>query len=317
MQRLLGLAVTATSTAMPWLGRKPLHRSPVLLLLLSLLPPEGALSSVLERSPGQLRPPGLETSRFWELHKHYEKLMKQLHVNQSWEEVSSGSNTAAFVWILTPELRLSPSGHSYLRIPRAALPVGHPAVPRLHQALLRLSPTTPSPRDVTRPLKRLLAHGNSASPVLRLPAPQPWDLELAAQPSTHAHLELHLRAHAARGRRNTHARTAEAWVAGATNCCGVQSPRVTLEELGWTDWARGPKELNLRARVGACPPRSRSVSAHARIKTRLHNLDRDSFPAPCCVPSSFEPVVLMHRDSNARLTLTSYKDILVKDCHCA
>ncbi|KAM6216848.1 growth/differentiation factor 15 [Rhynchocyon petersi] len=301
---------------MRWLGPTPLHLSSMLLLLVSLQPPEGALSTVFESSPGLPGPQGVDASRYREFRKRYESLMKQLRVNQTWEDSSTN-----FVRILSPELRPGPGGHSYLRIPGAALSSGHPGSPRLHQALLQLSPTTPSPQDVTRPLLRLLAGGNSTPPVLLLHLPSPSALlsnqVLEAPPPTRAYLELHLRSLSARGRRNTHAHTAEACAAGATNCCGVQSRRVTLEELGWADWVLAPRELNVRACVGACPPRFRSASAHARIKARLHNLDPVSSPGPCCVPSSFEPVVLMHRDSDGRVSLTSYKDILVKDCHCA
>nr|XP_010591760.1 growth/differentiation factor 15 [Loxodonta africana] len=218
---------------MPLSGPTPLHLCPMLLLLLSLLPPEGALSSVLERSPG-LRGfpdalPGLNASRFREMRKRYDSLMNQLRVNQSWENSSPDPSTASVVWILTPELRTGPGGLVHLRIPGAALSAGRP-----------LAPPTPG-----------------------------------------------------------------------------LSRRVTLEELGWADWVLAPRELDVRVCVGACPPRFRPASAHARIKARLHDRNPGSAPEPCCVPASFEPLALLHQDSEGRVTLTSYDDILVKDCHCA
>ncbi|XP_006876395.1 PREDICTED: growth/differentiation factor 15 [Chrysochloris asiatica] len=291
----------------------------VLLLLLLQLPPEGALPSAPKRSPDIPRVPdalsGLEASRFREMRKRYENLMNQLRVNQNWKNFTLDSSTTSAVRILTSELLPGPRGHMHLRIPRASFSLGRPAISRLHRALLQLSPTA-SPLDVTRPLQRLLARGGLAPPVLHLPL-SPLQSNSALTAPSLARLELHLRPRAARGRRSTHVPTAEDCATGAAHCCAVQSRRVTLEELGWADWVLAPRELDVRACVGACPPRFRTASAYTRIKSRLHDLDPGSAPAPCCVPSSFEPVVLMHRDSEGRLTLTPYDDLLVKDCHCA
>ncbi|XP_049731802.1 growth/differentiation factor 15-like [Elephas maximus indicus] len=291
---------------------------PLLMLLLSLLPPPGdTLSPVQEGSP-DLSGPDLDSSRVREMQKRYKDLVDRLRVNQSWEDSNADHRTATVVWILTPKLRIGLGGLVHLRIPLAALSAGRPAGPRLHRALLWLSPTAPSPRDVTRPLQHLLARGDPAPAVLRLRlSPPPSDAAQAARPSARARLELHLRPHAARRRRNKRAPTAEACATGKAHCCGVQSWRVTLEELGWADWVLAPRELDVRACVGACPPRFRPANTHARIKARLHDLDPGSVPEPCCVPASFEPVVLMHQDSDGRVTLTSYDDILVKDCHCS
>ncbi|XP_005873966.2 PREDICTED: growth/differentiation factor 15 [Myotis brandtii] len=42
----------------------------------------------------------------------------------------------------------------------------------------------------------------------------------------------------------------------------------------------------------------------------------EGVPAPCCVPASYEPVVLLHRDSEGRVSLTPYDDLVASDCHC-
>ncbi|XP_007943667.1 growth/differentiation factor 15-like [Orycteropus afer afer] len=287
-----------------------------LMLLFSLLPRGDALSLVWKANPG-LPEPSEDTSRFLEMQKRYKDLVDQLRVNRSREDSNLDHRTASVFWNLNPEVWPGPGGYVHLRIPRAALSAGRPAALRLHRALLWLSPTAPSSRDVTRPLQRLLARGGPASSVLRLRlSPLPSDREqAAAKPS--ARLELHLRSRATRRRRSTRVLTAETCAAGEAHCCGVKSRRVMLEELGWADWVLAPRELDVRACVGACPPRFRPASTHSRIKSRLHDLDPGSTPEPCCVPASFEPVVLMHHDSDGRLMLTPYEDILVKDCHCA
>ncbi|KAM9241680.1 growth/differentiation factor 15-like [Dugong dugon] len=289
----------------------------LLTLLLSLLQPGDTLPPLPAGSPG-LPGPGPDAFRFREMQKRYKDLVDRLWVNQSWEDSNPDHRTATVLWILTPKLRLGPGGYVNLRISRAVLSAGRPAGPRLHRALLWLSPTAPSPRDVTRPLQRLLASEGPAPRVLRLRlSPPPSDPAQAALPSARGRLELHLRLGAARRRRNKRAPTAEACATGKAHCCSVRSRRVTLEELGWEDWVLAPRELDVRACVGACPPRFRPANAHARIKARLHDLDPGFAPEPCCVPASFEPVVLMHQDSDGRVTLTPYDDILVKDCHCA
>nr|XP_010591758.1 growth/differentiation factor 15-like [Loxodonta africana] len=166
----------------------PLPAMPLLMLLLSLLPPPGdTLSPVQEGSP-DLSGPDLDSSRVREMQKRYKDLVDRLRVNQSWEDSNADHRTATVVWILTPKRRT---------------------------------------------------------------------------------------------------------------------------------WVLPPPELDVRACVGACPAPLPTGNTHARMKARLHDLDPGSVPEPCCVPASFEPVVLMHQDSDGRVTLTSYDDILVKDCHCA
>ncbi|XP_075393997.1 growth/differentiation factor 15 [Tenrec ecaudatus] len=308
---------------MCWPGPTPPHPSPMLLLLLLLLllpPPQGTVSSVPEPSPGLSEFPdalrGLDASRLQEMRKSYEALMDQLRINQSRTDSSLDGRTGSVIRILTPKVRPAPRGQVQLRIPLAALPAGRRAALRLHRALLRLSPAASSPRDVTRPLRRLLARGGPPRPVLLLRLRPPARVPARAAPRS-ARLELHLRPRAARARRSARPPSAENCAARAGTCCGVRSRRVTLAELGWADWVLAPRELDVRACVGACPPRFRPASAYTRIKSRLHDLDPDAAPAPCCVPASFEPVVLMHQDSDGRVALTPYDDILVKDCHCA
>uniref|UniRef100_G3TR48 TGF-beta family profile domain-containing protein n=1 Tax=Loxodonta africana TaxID=9785 RepID=G3TR48_LOXAF len=303
-----------TSTTMPLSGPTPLHLCPMLLLLLSLLPPEGALSSVLERSPG-LRGfpdalPGLNASRFREMRKRYDSLMNQLRVNQSWENSSPDPSTASVVWILTPELSQSMS--------RAGMPglllglIGNRA--QLCRGLPRkfrdwrtaLKPQLPSNPQTCTSLGGLRSLGEKLAPVPFLPAVRTGPGGL-----------VHLRIPGAALSAGRPLAPPTPGLAERRHCCGVQSRRVTLEELGWADWVLAPRELDVRVCVGACPPRFRPASAHARIKARLHDRNPGSAPEPCCVPASFEPLALLHQDSEGRVTLTSYDDILVKDCHCA
>lgn len=218
---------------------------------------------------------------------------------------------------LFPTVTLGPGGHLHLRIPRVNLTKGLPAASRLHRALLRLSPPESSSWDVTRLLQHHIGSlGVSRASALDLHLLPPSTRWLAASPSARLRLELHWRPSASRGRRSAHARAQDGCPLGEGRCCRLQSLRVSLEDLGWSDWVIAPRQLDLRVCSGACPSQFRSANRHAQMVARLHRLKPGLAPAPCCVPSSYEPVVLLHRDSEGRVSLTPYEDLVANDCHC-
>ncbi|XP_077633242.1 growth/differentiation factor 15 [Crocuta crocuta] len=304
---------------MPGPGPAP----PMLLMLLVVrwLPLGGALSLAQEHLPAVRGPSdahsGTDAPRSGEFRKLYEHLQARLRLNQSWEH--SNPDRVAFeaqIRILTPKLRLGLDGHLHLRISRADLTEGLPASYRLHLALFRLSPTDLSPWDVTRPLQRQLTLRGARARTLHLRLSPQRDLSLAALPPESPQLEVHWRPRAARGRRSGHAHAEDGCPLGAGRCCRLQSLRASLEDLGWASWVVAPRELDVRMCVGACPSQFRSANTHAQMQARLHGLNPDATPPPCCVPASYEPVVLMHQDSDGRVSLTPIDDLVAKDCHC-
>lgn len=218
---------------------------------------------------------------------------------------------------LSPTVTLGPSGHLHLRIPPVNLTKGLPAASRLHRALLRLSSPESRSWDVTRLLQHHIGSVGvsraSALGVHLLPPSSRW---LAASPSAQLRLELHWRPRARRGRRSAHTFARDGCPLGEGRCCRLQSLRVSLEDLGWSDWVIAPRELDVRVCSGACPSQFRSANRHAQMVARLRRLKPGLAPAPCCVPSSYEPVVLLHRDSEGRVSLTPYEDLVANDCHC-
>lgn len=210
-------------------------------------------------------------------------------------------------------MRRGPRGRLLLRVRRASLTRGLPEAYRVHRARLLLTPSS-RPWDVTRTLQRALSLGGPRDRTLRLRLAPPPDL--AATPSSGARLELHLRPVAGRGRRSAHARLRDSCPLGPGRCCHLQTVQATLEDLGWSDWVLSPRQLHLSMCVGECPHLYRSASTHAQIKARLHGLQPDRVPAPCCVPSSYTPVVLMHQ-TDSGVSLQTYDDLVARGCHCA
>ncbi|KAL6040839.1 hypothetical protein STEG23_027513 [Scotinomys teguina] len=278
----------------------------LLLLLLSWPSPGDALAL-----PEQRRSHPEAQLDAQELRGRFQELLSRLQANRSREDLNSEPTPGPTVRILTPEVRLGPRG-LLLRV-RASLTQGLPEAHRVHRALLVLPPST-RPWDITVPLRRALSLGGPRSRALRLRLAPPPDLAVA--PSRGARLELHLWPAAGRGRRSAHARPKDSCPLGPGRCCHLQTVQATLEDLGWSDWVLSPRQLQLSMCVGECPHLYRSASTHAQIKARLHGLQPDRVPAPCCVPSSYTPVVLMHR-TDSGVSLQTYDDLVARGCHCA
>ncbi|XP_032775207.1 growth/differentiation factor 15 [Rattus rattus] len=281
----------------------------LLLLLLLSWPSQGDALAVPEQrrslSESQLNPD--------ELRGRFQDLLSRLHANQSREDSNSEPTPDPAVRILSPEVRLGSHGRLLLRVNRASLTQGLPEAYRVHRALLLLTPSS-RPWDITRPLQREISLQGPHARALRLRLAPPPDL--AVLPSGGARLELHLRSAAGRGRRSAHLHPRDSCPLGPGRCCHLETVQATLEDLGWSDWVLSPRQLQLSMCVGECPHLYRSANTHAQIKARLHGLQPDRVPAPCCVPSSYTPVVLMHR-TDSGVSLQTYDDLVAQGCHCA
>ncbi|KAM4888147.1 growth/differentiation factor 15 [Thomomys bottae] len=287
---------------------------PPLLALLALLalacPPPGAA-----QPPAAQRRLVAPDARARDARRRYQDLLARLRTGQGWAD----ANAARAVRIIVPEVRLGSHGHLLLRLSRASLTRGLPATYHVHRALLRLSSTAPGAWDVTRPLRRELRLRALRADALRLRLPRPASPAPSAppEPGARPQLELHLRARAARRRRSAHADQRDRCPLGPGRCCRLHTVRASPEDLGWADWLLSPPELQLRVCAGACPARYRPAGTHAQAKARLHSLRPDAVPAPCCVPSDYEPVVLALRGEGGDAALRTFEDLVPRSCHCA
>ncbi|XP_038646926.1 bone morphogenetic protein 2-like [Scyliorhinus canicula] len=126
-------------------------------------------------------------------------------------------------------------------------------------------------------------------------------------------IEMHKIFKEVRTRRESHTEDCQR---NQIQCCR-RSLHVSFAEIGWSDWIRAPLSYNAFYCDGTCPQKYKLATMHTLIKSKMNHLSNGVIPAPCCVPAAYEPLTLLHFNSNSKLTLTAFDDMVVSRCHCS
>ncbi|OWF38590.1 bone morphogenetic protein 2-like [Mizuhopecten yessoensis] len=102
---------------------------------------------------------------------------------------------------------------------------------------------------------------------------------------------------------------------GEDRCCRFRT-QINFRDIGW-NWVIAPTDYEAFHCEGTCPDRFKMANTFTGIKSTLHKMDPSRFSAPCCIPSSFKPLTILHEDAYNNLVFTDFADMVVQDCKCA
>ena len=102
--------------------------------------------------------------------------------------------------------------------------------------------------------------------------------------------------------------------------CRKKTMEVDLDKLGGFDFIVMPRYFNAALCSGKCPPRYKPAGDHSLLQSllSLHSRHKD-VPAPCCSPSHYHGLDVLHLDDgdNTKLKVTNWKNVVVSSCSCA
>ena len=104
--------------------------------------------------------------------------------------------------------------------------------------------------------------------------------------------------------------------------------KVKFEDLEGFNFIYMPKEFDASFCRGKCPPRYRPMNDHSLLQSLMFAKSdkkarktgvKSKVKKPCCSPSQFEHLDILHLDEKdpTRLKVTNWKNIKVSQCACA
>ena len=127
-----------------------------------------------------------------------------------------------------------------------------------------------------------------------------------------------------RGRRRRAATPSNDCSARRDNRCCRDNMVVDLTQLKGFEFIYEPQKFNAFMCAGRCPARFLPLNDHSLLQSLLHlkGLDDNDAPRvkkPCCTPSKYERMNILHLDPDdpTKLKVTNWKSIIVTQCACS
>ncbi|XP_041851345.1 bone morphogenetic protein 16 [Melanotaenia boesemani] len=93
---------------------------------------------------------------------------------------------------------------------------------------------------------------------------------------------------------------------------------VDFNDVGWHKWIIAPSGYDAFFCLGECRyplADHMNASSHAVVQTMVNSVN-GAVPRACCVPTSLSPIALLYLDSQDRVVLKNYQDMVVESCGC-
>ncbi|XP_029026614.1 bone morphogenetic protein 16 [Betta splendens] len=93
---------------------------------------------------------------------------------------------------------------------------------------------------------------------------------------------------------------------------------VDFNDVGWHKWIIAPSGYDAFFCLGECRfplADHMNSSSHAMVQTLVNSVN-GAVPRACCVPTSLSPIALLYLDSQDRVVLKNYQDMVVEGCGC-
>lgn len=102
------------------------------------------------------------------------------------------------------------------------------------------------------------------------------------------------------------------------NRCRRHNLYVDFNDVGWHKWIIAPSGYDAFFCLGECRfplANHMNSSSHAMVQTLVNSVN-GAVPRACCVPTSLSPIALLYLDSQDRVVLKNYQDMVVEGCGC-
>lgn len=110
--------------------------------------------------------------------------------------------------------------------------------------------------------------------------------------------------------------TTNTTVAGRQTC-RMQPMYVDFASIGWSNWIVAPHGFESNFCHGQCrQPRGLHPSNHALIQAEVNRQEPHRVPAPCCVPTRYDPISVIYVGSKHQFLTTEFPRMVATQCGC-